>query len=591
MAEQKKSIFHGGKKPKTSLIDAVYLKYTKSVIRALASTEFYNFFMHEIAIAQNEFQFSNRRLDKIIDIKWVEAVEEALESLQFIISNPRNIIREEEIIVNVAHAKKGEPAVVRHLAQHGALVDDFDEGRGEVRPNHLMQKLRDDSVLIYENRLVITVLEDAYHFVKIRYDALANAMTDEFGAKLKLTSNMESATENVHLDMFLHIKEKDDILSTDEKHGDVLSRVARLNRVLGAFMNSPFAKEMAKAQRVRGALVKTNVIKKNPNYKAVAKLYEFFHHYQEIGYAIKVEEQSPEINDTFQRDIFHGVMFNYIILKSYLEDEKSREVPTEAPAKRRVLKPKFIKEIIEELTEDYDLPDIEIRKVLIEELTKEQLMLEEAEERRRLVEEQERLKREEEERIRREQEEEEERRRLEEERQAEVLRKEQEAERARLEFERLERELEDNRRGKLFIAELEFVFRGIEDLLIARDELEEQRRAMEATQEFEDAARILEEQERLKQEEQERERIRKEEEKAQALWEKRQEELRQKQEERERRQAERIRLEEERKAAEQLQIEKDREQLALHITVLSGFFDNLDAAIASRRGQGKGGGA
>ena len=375
-----------------------------------------------------------------------------------------------------------------------------------------------------------------------------------------------------------------------DNEAGVLSRVARLNRVLGAFMNSPFAKEMAKAQRVRGALVKTNVIKKNPNYKAVAKLYEFFHHYQEIGYAIKVEEQSPEINDTFQRDIFHGVMFNYIILKSYLEDEKSREVPTAAPAKRRVLKPKFIKEIIEELTEDYDLPDIEIRKVLIEELTKEQLMLEEAEERRRLVEEQERLKREEEERIRREQEEEEERKRLEEERQAEVLRKEQEAERARLEFERLERELEDNRRGKLFIAELEFVFRGIEDLLIARDELEEQRRAMEATQEFEDAARILEEQERLKQEEQERERIRKEEEKAQALWEKRQEELRQKQEERERRQAERIRLEEERRAAEQLQIEKDREQLVLHITVLSGFFDNLDAAIASRRGQGKGGG-
>jgi hypothetical protein len=60
--------------------------------------------------------------------------------------------------------------------------------------------------------------------------------------------------------------------------------------------------------------------------------------------------------------------------------------------KKRKLKPKFIKEIIEELTEDYDLPDIEIRKVLIEELTKEQLMKEEEAERRRLVEEQEKKK-------------------------------------------------------------------------------------------------------------------------------------------------------------------------------------------------------
>ena len=106
-------------------------------------------------------------------------------------------------------------------------------------------------------------------------------------------------------------------------------------------------------------------------------------------------------------------MFNYLVLKGYLEDEKDRIAPAPVKTKKRALKPKFIKEIIEELTEDYDLPDIEIRKVLIEELTKEQLMLEEAEERRRLVEEQEQRKREEEERIRREKEAEEERLRLE----------------------------------------------------------------------------------------------------------------------------------------------------------------------------------
>ena len=82
--------------------------------------------------------------------------------------------------------------------------------------------------------------------------------------------------------------------------------------------------------------------------------------------------------------IYHNILFNYLILKGYLEDEKDRLVPAPVKTKQRSLKPKFIKEIIEELTEDYDLPDVEIRKVLIEELTKEQLMHEEAEERRRL---------------------------------------------------------------------------------------------------------------------------------------------------------------------------------------------------------------
>ncbi len=586
MADAKKNT----KKNKVSLIDAVYLKYTKSIIRTLASTEFYEYFMSELAAAHNEFQFSNRKLEKIVDVRWVDAIESALDSLQYIVSHPRNVIREDEIIVNIANAKKGDSSVVRHLAQHASMVDDYKENDGDVRPNHLMQKLRDDSVMIYENRMVVTVLEDAYRFVKIRYDALTGAMGDEFGAKLKLTSDIESSVEDVHLDMFLHIKEKEDILSTDEKHGDIFARISRLNRLLAAFVNSPFAKEMAKAQRIKGALVKTNVIKKNPYYKEIAKLYEFLHRYDDVGYAIKVTEQTPEISDVFQRDIFHGVMLNYVILKNYLEDEHSRAVPAGMHEKRRTLKPKFIKEIIEELTEDYDLPDVEIRKILIEELTKADLMRAEAEERRRLVEEQALRKKEEEERIRKEKQEERERLRLQKEREAEILRKEQEAERARKEFERLERQLEDNRRGKLFRAELSYTFERIDELVQERIAFEEARLAESETQEFEDAARIMEEQERLAQEALERERIRREEEKAQALWEKQQEELRRREEEKVRREAERARLEEERKFLEQLQIEKDREALALHIEVLADFFDHLDSAVSYRRNSRRGGG-
>ena len=101
----------------------------------------------------------------------------------------------------------------------------------------------------------------------------------------------------------------------------------------------------------------------------------------ENGYTIRVVEQNPQINEIFQRDIYHNILFNYLILTGYLEDERDRKAPAPVKTKKRSLKPKFIKEIIEELTEDYDLPDIEIRKVLIEELTREQLLLEEEAER------------------------------------------------------------------------------------------------------------------------------------------------------------------------------------------------------------------
>lgn len=387
---------------KTALIDPIYQKFSKSVIRALGSTEFYNYFMDAIANANNQFQFSNRKAIKTVDLDWVDAIEDGLSAFQTVISNPRNIIREEELIVNVANAKKAGADVVRHLAQHASLVEEFNEESGDVRPSRLMQKFREDSVGVYENQLVFTTMEMAHQFVKIRHDALFSAMSDEFGAKLKVSSDMESATEQVHLDMFLHIKEIEGALETDDRNRDVFERISRLYRVLSVYMTSQFAQQMSKLNRIKGTITKTNVLKRNPSYRKIMNLLEYLRGYDEIGYTIRVVEQNPQINEQFQRDIYHNILFNYLILKGYLEDASERQVPTPVKEKKRSLKPKFIKEIIEELTEDYDLPDVEIRKVLIEELTKEQLMHEEAQERRRLVEEQAQRKKAEQERIRKE---------------------------------------------------------------------------------------------------------------------------------------------------------------------------------------------
>ncbi len=500
--ENKKPV---GKK-KQSLIDPVYLKFTKGVIRAIGSLDFYEYFMDAVAHAENEIQFSNRRMEKWIDRTWINEIEAALEAFQKIIATPRNIIHEEELIVNVANAKKAGPDVVVHLAQHAGLVEKFDEQSGDVRPSRLMQKYREDSIALYENRLVFTVLENAHHFVKIRHDALFAEMSDEFGAKLKVTTNMDSATEHVHMDMFLHIRDIDSTLDTDGKHINVFDRVSRLYRILSVYMNSPFAQQMAKLPRVKGTITKTNVLKKNPNYRMIVKLGEFLRDYDDIGYTVNIIEQNPVVTDAFQKDIFHNILFNYLVLKGYLEREQDRRVPTPSKEKKRALKPKFIKEIIEELTEDYDLPEVEIRKVLIEELTKEQLMQEEAAERRRLVEEQARLKKEEQQRIRQEQAAEKERIRQEKAAEKERIRQEKAAEEERLRQQEVAREIADMQRSKKLKKELRYFQENLEKQLKARENAAAKKAA--ALKEFEDAAQLLEEAEQRKTEAAEREKKR-----------------------------------------------------------------------------------
>ncbi len=569
------------KNKELEIIDPIYEKYVKSVVRALGSTKFYEFFMDSISRAENEFQFSNRRLEKYVDTTWVDAIEESLEAFQNIVSSPRNVIKEEEFIVNVANAKKGGSDVVRHLATHASLVEDYNEQTGDVRPERLMQKYRDDTMGIYENRLVYTALEYAHQFVKIRHDALFQSMGEEFGAKLKLKSDMYSATENVHLDMFLHITDSDGALDIDEKNREIFDRISRIYRILSMHMTTRFAVHMSKRQRISGALMKTNVLKKDPNYRKIVKLWEFLTSYEDVGYTIKVIEQNPYINENFERDIYHNILFNYLVLKGHLERDKDRLLPQPLKEKKRTLKPKFIKQIIEELTEDYDLPDIEIRKVLIEELTKEQLMLEEEAERRRLVEEQEQRRLAEEERIRQEEEAEKERLRLEREAEEELKRQQKEAEEARLLLERMEREQEMRRRSGLFRAETESFFANLEERLNMRADAAEE--ATDEMQDFEDAVSVMEETERLKREEAERARQRKREEIERQKYEEMLEKQRIEREEAERQ--EKLRQEEEALRAKLLmeQRERDMKKVAPYKQELEDLVASVSSQIQRRR--------
>ena len=581
-----------GTKKKISVIDPVYLKFTKSVIRAIGSTEFYEYFMDAISHAENEIQFSNRRMEKWVDRSWVHEIEDSLEAFQKIIATPRNVIHEEELIVNVANAKKAGPDVVVHLAQHASLVEKYDSQTGDVRPSRLMQKYREDSIGLYENRLVYTVLENAYHFVKIRNDALFAEMSDEFGAKLKITSNMDSATEHVHMDMYMHIRDIDSTLDTDGKHINVFDRVSRLYRILSVYMNSPFAQQLAKLPRVKGVITKTNVLKKNPNYRAIVKLGEFLSKYDDIGYTVNIIEQNPAVSEEFQRDLFHNVLFNYLVLKGYLEREQDRRMPAPMKEKKRALKPKFIKEIIEELTEDYDLPEVEIRKVLIEELTKEQLMQEEAAERRRLVEEQAQRKKEEAERLRQEKEAEKERIRKEKEAEKERLRQEKEAEEERLRQEKINRDIEDLRRSKVLKKEIRYFAENLEKNLKARENAHAKKAA--ELKEFEDAAKLVEEAEQRKLEAEEREKKRLKEERERIRREKqlaieraRQEELDRLERERQAKLAEEERLRREEEARqEQLRREQEARDIAAtaaYSEQIVIFLDALPQRLALRR--------
>jgi len=411
------------------MIDPIYRKFTAKAFETLTGGEFYEFFQTMLRNGEHEFQFSNRKLHMSVDESWVQIIEDTVPAFIEIARNPRVIITQEELITNVVQAKKIDSQVVKHLCSHSYLVDAIDEN-GDVVPGKVLNIFKEETWDTYENRFVFTLMRKTYDFISKRYNDMKNALNDEFGATLIIKSTALSNMENVSVDTKYKIKQRDDFFDSDDKKS-IFYRIEQIYQAMMKLMDTQFAHQMNKYPKVVPPLVATNAIKKNPYLRKCHKLWDFLLAYFDVGYSVEIIEQNPEINEKFEQDIWDNIMFTYIILKGYLEDNRDRAMDPNVKSERRILRPRYIKEIVEELVRNFNLTDVEVRKILVEELTKEQLMREEQKERYRLVEEQKQRK-------------EEEKRLAEKER----IRKQKEAEREKLQAAKM-REKEKEKQKKL----------------------------------------------------------------------------------------------------------------------------------------------
>ena len=369
------------------LVDPIYRKFTAKAFKALTSGEFFDFFMNMMKNGEQEFQFSNRKIVIDVDESWLDIIEDTIPAFMEITRNPRVIITQEELVTNVVQAKRIDSQVVRHLCAHSYLVDAIDE-EGNVIPNKVLNIFKEETWDTYENRFVYTLLKKAYDFVAKRFQDMKEAMSDEFGASLIIDATGETKMESLEIHSRMKIKQKDDWNDDEAGKRSVFSRVKYLYESLGKLLETRFAKEMFKYQIVRPPLVPTNAIKKNPFLRKCHALWNFLLTYSEAGYSLEIIEQLPDINHKFEQDIIDNIMFTYIILKGYLEDNRDRALDRTVKSRRTTIKPKYIRQIIEEMVEDFNLSEVEVRKIMLKELTKEELMREERDERYRIIEEQ-----------------------------------------------------------------------------------------------------------------------------------------------------------------------------------------------------------
>ena len=354
----------------TNTINDLYLKYTNKVGRALENDRYFQYLYEMVQAGENVLQQNNQVLHKVVDERWLTMIEESLDAINKVIDNPRRFVTTTEEVVPVALAKKITADSVRHLSMNTQFIASNEEGN--IQPTKVLNVSTEESYNLYENRFVYHLIQRLVTFIDKRTDVIFWATGDETQNVLNFQSKVDDAYEEIEYKIEMKVKNRQSFAENDADNMSVFMRIDRVRRMVMALKHSSFCDLMAGCPKVRSPIQRTNLIMKDPNYRTCYKLWQFLESYDDVGYTIEVQNTALQFDEEYLIQMYTNLITNYTVFKSLLEAD-DRNPKNLLAAKRKVIKPKFIKKIKEEIVDDYNIEDVEIRQVIIEEVTQAQL--------------------------------------------------------------------------------------------------------------------------------------------------------------------------------------------------------------------------
>ena len=355
-------------------INDLYLKYAEGIGESLESDRYFQYLFEMVQAGENTLQQKNRILHKVVDERWIGTIEKGIDAIFNIIDKPRRFVTTKEEVVPVALARKITADSVRHLSMNTQFI--ASDENGEIQPTRILNVSTEESFDLYENRFVYHLIQRLFTFVDKRTDVIFWATGDEICNMMSMESKVDDAYEEISYKVEMTIKNRQSYAENDSDHMEVFKRIDRLRRLVRDLRNSSFCELMAGCARVQSPIQRTNLMMKDPSYRTCYKLWQFIESYDEVGYTIEEQDSALEFDEEYLLQMYINLITNYTVFKSLLESDP-RSMHEIAEEHREPVKPKFIKEIKEEIVEDRNIPDVEIRKVFVEEVTQAQIEAEE----------------------------------------------------------------------------------------------------------------------------------------------------------------------------------------------------------------------
>lgn len=355
-------------------IQDLYTSFSEQMEPIQEDSRYFRYLFEMAQASGTTIEQQREELVKVVDEEWISMIEDSLDAINTIIENPRRFITTEEEVVPVSLAKKISADSVRHLSQNTQFLAPSDDGG--VHPTRILNVNTVETYDLYENRFIYHLIQRLLTFVDKRTDVIFWSTGNEIRNRFKMHSKIDDAYEEIEYNVEMTVKNRQSFAENDADNMDVFMRIDRVRRLVMALRGASFCQIMNGCSAVRSPIQRTNLIMKDPNYRKCYQLWQFMERYDKVGYNIDVQQQALAFDDEYMVQMYTNLINNYTVFKSLTDDERNlQELESVHP---EPVAPKFIKEIKEVQVDSPDLPDVEVHRVFVEEVTQAQLDAEQA---------------------------------------------------------------------------------------------------------------------------------------------------------------------------------------------------------------------
>lgn len=274
----------------------------------------------------SKMSYVSKLSSDILDLVWLEKLEEACPYIDNIIRNPKlTLIREEEVM-KIEKVRKVNVDSVKNLAKHSFYIEKINEN-DDVQPSKILEIRNEETYNIYENRFIYTLLDKLNRFIREKETMLEKFNANDYKL-LTYEASTVSLSEKINIELNISstadLKESNDD-KFNKKIDEIKNRLSKIKKYTSNWDKSEMIKSLKRAHVhfIIPPIKKTNIILKNPNFQIATKLWEFLLKYEENN-DNQVKGLSSKGNEMLINILNHSFFTNFVVLDSVKRTKKEQ---------------------------------------------------------------------------------------------------------------------------------------------------------------------------------------------------------------------------------------------------------------------------